>query len=309
MISHSCRSSVGWLWARTVEDNCSKASLSHWVCFCTLAAGIESHLNEDILLELVCHEEYCSLDSLIDLVIYLDTLLQKPPAVCQELMLPDPAPHATPMQLPHTQLSTSDWDRRWCEQLCIYCGGADHVICACHRLPDMHSIAAGEVKTLCPHAVSPFTLNSSSCFTVHVQIRHAEFLFTLAALINSRATGNFIDKDTVTRLQLPVHPLQQHFWVCAIDGSTIRQGEGTHSTKPIHLQVAAIHHEHKPLLITVMTDHTGTPLAALFFMRRSYYKRHRHCLISRWLPQHREPWDPKFNRHSHIMYSQKCSAR
>lgn len=58
----------------------------------------------------------------------------------------------------------------------------------------------------------------------------------------SATFGNFIDHDTVLKLQLPIQPLQYTLKIKAIDGGLIGTGIVTLCAKPLTLQVSPLHY-------------------------------------------------------------------
>lgn len=246
-----------------------------------LKAAFRWGLNEEILTKISCCDELLSLDSLIDLAIRLDNLLWRRPALLNQPMLPDT------MQISCTHLNAIERERRRLEQLCFYCGKPGHIICLCpklHKQLDMPERESGVSATL-----RPFSTVSHFCVILQVQIWHSKRTFALPALIDCGSTGNFIDWDTVAKLQLPVTQLHQPLCLSAIDRGPIGSGQVTHCTRPIHLQVSAAHHETTSLMITV-TRHPivlGMPWLQLHDPHISWHHReithwskycHRHCL-------------------------------
>lgn len=79
--------------------------------------------------------------------------------------------------------------------------------------------------------------------TSEVQTRLSASVFVLSTLIDSRATGNFMDGDTVQHLQIPTQLLQQPLKISTIDGALIGSGIITSYTKSLILQVSARYYE------------------------------------------------------------------
>lgn len=87
----------------------------------------------------------------------------------------------------------------------FYCCIANHFLVQCPNclrkpasLPQAERTAVSSPKS----SMSFFQLLSHQSFTLQVQIGHPGSVSVLSALVDSRATGNFTDHDTVKKLNL-----------------------------------------------------------------------------------------------------------
>lgn len=93
----------------------------------------------------------------------------------------------------------------------MWCGCHGNFVSQCLIHQKGSTLTSSAERTTTPlHAslVSPSKLYSHQSFTCDVQISHSGSISVLSALIDSGATGNFINHDTVFRLELPTEPRQ-----------------------------------------------------------------------------------------------------
>lgn len=88
--------------------------------------SVSSELNADVHTELACHYNEATLDSLTELAIHIDNLLQdrchQPNSVSSGLLVSEP------MQLCNTHLAPLEHLQHRRNGLCFYCGRNDHHI-------------------------------------------------------------------------------------------------------------------------------------------------------------------------------------
>ncbi|XDV19520.1 hypothetical protein PO909_024978 [Leuciscus waleckii] len=141
-------------------------------------------------------------------------------------------PHDEPMQLNVSRLSEGEMERRRQHQLCFYCGEAGHRSLGCpHK-----SQAVPRVN------IEHFSLLSNKSFTLPITLRTDTLSLELTAMIDSGAALNLINKDIVTKYNIPIQPCTPPIKIKAIDDTLI--GEGiTHQTKTLTLNVGLLHQE------------------------------------------------------------------
>ena len=139
-----------------------------------------------------------------------------------------PAGDPEPMQLGRTRLSLRERERRFRNQLCMYCGKDGHF------------------KSLCPEKegflVSPISHSPSpSRPTLQARLILPQGSQSLSVLIDSGSDASLIDDETVRRLGISRIPLPKPVSVKALDGRFI--GNVTHKTEPLRLLLSGNHHE------------------------------------------------------------------
>ncbi|OMJ23595.1 Retrotransposon-derived protein PEG10 [Smittium culicis] len=173
--------------------------------------------------------------------------------------LPQPQPARTShklMQVDAVQRTVSqpERDRRMKLGLCFYCGGEKHQATNCsgterkpslnpppastiHRPPDSKTRRTFRISTLnyTPHPHR---------FLVHVSIHLPSIpRFSVTAMIDSGASGIFINMDIVDQFSIPVSLKKTPVQVEFIDGSSMNEGPITQHTKPLLIQIQRNHWE------------------------------------------------------------------
>lgn len=100
--------------------------------------------------------------------------------------------------------------------------------------------------------VSPSQFLSHQSFTLKVQIKHSS---VHSMLIDSRVAGNFMDHNTVMKLNITMQPLQHPLKICAIDGGPIEDRPAILCIKHLLLHVRTLHQEHISFHITITVKH------------------------------------------------------
>jgi hypothetical protein len=75
----------------------------------------------------------------------------------------------------------------------------------------------------------------SCCFNVSLKIDFHPHDIKVKALLDSRASTSFIDKNLVKRHNLPIIPKKYPVIVEVIDGRPLISGNATHETKPLDI--------------------------------------------------------------------------
>ena len=122
-------------------------------------------------------------------------------------------------------VSEPEKDRRRRLGLCFYCGTAGHLAVVC------------PVKTIRVVDTNKGEMKSSYCLRLPIIIKPYDVV--VYALIDSGATGNFIDKSLATRLGLPCKLKKTPCSISLADGTMISD----HITEEVTLQLAVQTHE------------------------------------------------------------------
>ncbi len=160
-------------------------------------------LNPELQTELACRDEGKTLDQLIDLSICIDNMIRsrRPSRGSTFRSLNPPVvPEQEAMQVGHAHISPEDRDRRYRQNLCLYCGQAGHVKISCPTIPKQHA-----------SSVVSQSFNSSKCVKVPVKLAFNDGVIETMALIDSGAAGHFIDADFAKSHYLPLIPCTFHW--------------------------------------------------------------------------------------------------
>ncbi len=112
---------------------------------------------------------------------------------------PPVVPEQEAMQVGHARISPEERDRRYRQNLCLYCGQAGHVKISCLTRPKQQASSA-----VCQ------SFNYSKCVKLPVKLAINDGVIETMALIDSGAAGNFIDADFAKSHDLPLIPLKSH---------------------------------------------------------------------------------------------------
>uniref|UniRef100_A0A3P9JFM0 Gypsy retrotransposon integrase-like protein 1 n=1 Tax=Oryzias latipes TaxID=8090 RepID=A0A3P9JFM0_ORYLA len=149
-----------------------------------------------------------------------------------------------PMQIGHSKLTPEERHRRKEEGTCFYCGQSGHHVQQCtlrlkSRAPPLEDRPEGAVPT---------DFQGNSFLYVPVKISHHSRNHDCRALIDSGAEQSFIDCSLVTKLDLPIEPLDHPVKAAGLGGQVLTRI--THRTKPVHLITSGNHHEVTQFYIT-----------------------------------------------------------
>ncbi len=192
-------------------------------------------LSSELQTELACRDEGKTLDQLIDLAIRIDNMIRsRRPSRGSTYHSPSPpvVPEQEAMQVGHARISHEERDRRYRQNLCLYCGQAGHVKVSCPTRPKQHASSA----------VSQ-SFHSSKCVKVPVKLAVGDCVIETMALIDSGAAGNFIDADFAKMYDLPLIPCKSPLAVAALDGKPLGAGQVQHTTSDICLTTGVLHSE------------------------------------------------------------------
>ncbi|KAL1277068.1 hypothetical protein QQF64_023741 [Cirrhinus molitorella] len=139
-----------------------------------------------------------------------------------------------PMITDHYHLHSSERQRRLKRGLCLYCGGADHIIAACPIRPPKTMVSAVRLTpntSHIPHFIAQLKIN-----------RH---FFPVSVLVDSGAAGNFVSSHFVDRHNLRTVPSETSYQITTIQGTPLGNGKITRRTPTWELTV---HRQHKEKL-------------------------------------------------------------
>ncbi len=152
--------------------------------------------------------------------------------------------HDEPMQVSVSCLSEEERERRRQHQLCFYCGESGHRSLGCpHK-----SQASPRVN------LEYFSLLSNKSLTLPIILRTDTLSLELTAMIDSGAALNLINKDIVTKFNIPTQLCTPPIRIRAIDDSPIGKGI-THQTTTLTLNVGFLHQESISLYIVDSPKH------------------------------------------------------
>lgn len=184
--------------------------------------------NSAVCMEIAFRDDEALLDSLIDLAMCLDNIVQDThrKSISSTLMPSMSEPEL--MQLGTTCLSTSN-------------------LSVLVRSPrSMHTSHGGASKPQ-PTLVSTATYVSIPPFIVEAQILHSDQHVVISTMIDSGSSGHH---HTAVTLQLPLLHLNNPLQISTINGSLIEKGTIQLCTKSVILQISSHHFEEISLLIT-----------------------------------------------------------
>uniref|UniRef100_A0A8C5W9J4 CCHC-type domain-containing protein n=1 Tax=Leptobrachium leishanense TaxID=445787 RepID=A0A8C5W9J4_9ANUR len=149
------------------------------------------------------------------------------------------------------RLPPEEMARRRTNRLCLYCGQAGHVIRNCPEKAER-----GGKKTNTPS--DPVSKHNPLLIAPHLSIpiflQLNEQCLPLTAMIDSGASGNFMDLSLATSLYVPIINKKHPVHVKLIDGSSLKSGLVTLETIPIRLYIC---HDH---LKTISFDLVSSPV-------------------------------------------------
>ncbi len=157
-----------------------------------LKAMFHRSLSTELQTELACKGEDSSFSEFVSLAIKIDNLMRQAPK-CKGS---GGNPHDEPMQLNISRFSEVDRERRRQHQLCFYCGEAGHRSLGCQH----KSQAAPRVN------IEHFSLLSNKSFTLAIALKTDTLSLELTAMIDSGAALNLINKDIVSKYNIPTQP-------------------------------------------------------------------------------------------------------
>ncbi|KAL7841399.1 hypothetical protein SRHO_G00250900 [Serrasalmus rhombeus] len=191
-------------------------------------------LREDVQAELVFRGPELTLNQAIEAAISLDSLLRGRRRLMRESLPPvfsgESSPReAEPMQLGRTRLTPEEKQRRRREGLCLYCGQAGHLCSSCPIRPGQTRTAEVSVS---------FTDMLLNHMSIEVMCILAAETFSVSALVDSGAAGNFMDIALAEQLKIPLQPMNNQLRIKALDGRPLGAGTVIKQTPDIDLQIS-----------------------------------------------------------------------
>lgn len=141
------------------------------------------------------------------------------------------------MEINTSKISLQERQCRKQLKLCFYYGSEKHRVLQCPECQQQHKDCV-QVSSVDSNLLLAFPPIS-----IQVQILHLDQVINLSAMIDSGASGNFIDRSIVRKLRLPQRCLYNPSLICPIDKAPIGAGTASHSTQPLTLQTSWLHKE------------------------------------------------------------------
>uniref|UniRef100_A0A3B1IBQ3 Gypsy retrotransposon integrase-like protein 1 n=1 Tax=Astyanax mexicanus TaxID=7994 RepID=A0A3B1IBQ3_ASTMX len=240
----------------------SKSAAEYALEFRTLAAGsgwsepalltmYRRGLRRDLQAELVCRGDAMSLDQFIQTSIALDSLLcERRRLRNTQMVYPFPVPSSSepePMQIGRAHLSLEERQRRLRDRLCLYCGQAGHMRSSCPVRPSSAGTSEVSEKISC--------LFENKQMLLRVSVWWCSESFSLSALVDSGAAGNFMDIGLARKLQIPLNTCHTPLSIKALDGRPLGDGSVTKTTTNLKLKVGLFHEETLTFFAIDSPDH------------------------------------------------------
>lgn len=137
-----------------------------------------------------------------------------------------------PMQIGRTRLSAEEGERRFRNNLCLYCGGSGHRVSSC-PVKDSAVQRGALLSRSLVHSCPPRLLTTVQVHLPNKKLSHLAF-------IDSGADTEFIDTQLAKDRGLQLRPLQPPAQVKALDNHIIHSW--SHRTEPVRISIDN-HHE------------------------------------------------------------------
>uniref|UniRef100_A0A8C5MTM1 ribonuclease H n=1 Tax=Leptobrachium leishanense TaxID=445787 RepID=A0A8C5MTM1_9ANUR len=148
-------------------------------------------------------------------------------------------------------LPPEEMARRRTNRLCLYCGQAGHVIRNC---PEKTEGGGKKMNTPSDLVSNYNSLLIAPHLSISIFLQLNEQRLPLTAMIDSGASGNFMDLSLATSLCVPIINKKHPVHVKLIDGSSLKSGLVTLETIPIQMYIG---HDH---LKTISFDLVSSPV-------------------------------------------------
>lgn len=155
------------------------------------------------------------------------------------------------MQLGTTQVPPDEWLHKTHEELCYYCGQANHCAAICPLK------AAPPTSRFQFKRVSSTSSMSRFQFNIQVVICHSGISSTLSAPIDYGSARNIMDRKTAELLHIPTKELHSPIQVRTIDGGPIGTRFIEHCTVPFQMRSSSLHQKNISFLITDCNKHAN----------------------------------------------------
>ncbi|OMJ14694.1 Retrotransposon-derived protein PEG10, partial [Smittium culicis] len=219
-----------------------------------LVSQFSEGLNENILDTLALFQTPSDLEGYINAAITVDTRLTRRKEEKARIRIGFQPPLSTtsqttePMQIDsvYPTLSQPERDRRMKLGLCFYCGGSVPERKQSLSLQDASTVSmkSAPMSKSAPKQISKPIYNQKNRFmipvTIHTPCNHS---FKIMAMIDSGASGMFINKKIVDAKCIRTQAKKDPISVESIDGSPLTKGPITHHTKLLKIQIQDNHWE------------------------------------------------------------------
>lgn len=217
---------------------------SHWNDIC-LRNQFRLGLSEAIKDELARTDLPPTLEQLMQLCITIDRRLNErkwekgyAPS-SSRLQLPSSRPEPMDIGTLRGPLSPSERLRRRSNNLCMYCGSSDHMV---ERCPLSKKKKTGEPLHM--FNIAPCLKDSHTYLKISLTLQWPQEQISLEAMIDTGASGIFIDRQIVLRHQIPTCEKPLPLAVRVIDGTPLTTGPITTETLPLLVSIYPHHVEH-----------------------------------------------------------------
>ncbi|KAL0157331.1 hypothetical protein M9458_048577, partial [Cirrhinus mrigala] len=196
-----------------------------------LCSAYRQGLNIGIRQQLVIFDDAIGLEALMQKTVQIAQRLSAcvPESHGQLAASPNPdkiLPTPEPMQTDSYHLSATERIRRVSQGLCLYCGENGHALNSCPVRPPRPFVSIMQVF---PDVIS------MSQLSVRLLIKNS--IFTVKALVDSGASGNFISFNTLKDLNLPALPQEPQYRINTIRGEPLGPGRIKHRSPVCQLRI------------------------------------------------------------------------
>ncbi|KAL0165999.1 hypothetical protein M9458_037843, partial [Cirrhinus mrigala] len=208
-----------------------------------LCSAYRQGLNIGIRQQLVIFDDAIGLEALMQKTVQIAQRLSAcvPESHGQLAASPNPdkiLPTPEPMQTDSYHLSATERIRRVSQGLCLYCGENGHALNSCPVRPPRPFVSIMQVF---PDVIS------MSQLSVRLLIKNS--IFTVKALVDSGASGNFISFNTLKDLNLPALPQEPQYRINTIRGEPLGPGRIKHRSPVCQLRIGNFHSEEISFLV------------------------------------------------------------
>uniref|UniRef100_A0A8C5WE85 ribonuclease H n=1 Tax=Leptobrachium leishanense TaxID=445787 RepID=A0A8C5WE85_9ANUR len=138
-------------------------------------------------------------------------------------------------------LSDTEQTRRRSLGLCMYCGRSGHQLRECRERPDL---PRGKMHSLFSNTQSNNTDNyMSSHLLVPISLQWKEEQITLKAMIDSGASGCFLDKTLASTSNIPLVTKNRPVTIQLLDGNPPQSGPILYETIPLSISIGPVHEQ------------------------------------------------------------------
>uniref|UniRef100_A0A8C5P6V7 Gypsy retrotransposon integrase-like protein 1 n=1 Tax=Leptobrachium leishanense TaxID=445787 RepID=A0A8C5P6V7_9ANUR len=207
-----------------------------------------------------------SLENLVQTAIQIDRRLRERARERSASYVPTPRPQAVssgnqavpptleePMQVGFIQgrLPPDELHRRRLHNLCLYCGRPNHIARYC---PEKTKGRTGNPSPLLRFVHLSTSSSCSPLLTLPLVLQWGKKTRTLTAMVDSGASGNFLDKAIADTVCIPVIKKPFPLQIQVVDGSSLSSGPVIKETVPLQVTIGSGHSE------VLQFDIVNTPL-------------------------------------------------